>query len=538
MPILTPEERIGTTIAEKYRLDRILGEGGFGVVLEGVHEWTARPIAVKILDHQLARKHAFVKRFLREARAAAKLDHPSVVDVLDMGREDDGTVYLVLELLKGDELSTRLKRVGTLSLEKTLEYLLPIMDALAGAHAQGIIHRDLKPANIFLAKDSRRRVIPKVLDFGIAKDSEDGMMATRTGQVWGTPHYMSPEQAAGSTSIGPPADVWSMGVLLYECLSGERPFSGATPASVLTKVLSEPVPSVATVAKNLPVEIVEVIDRALAKDLDERYSDMGEFLSALLGVAEALEVLPRSAKEILESTELAVQATEAAVHLPSSDESWDDSARESVDDGEFDSDAYAPTVVTPSSPLMAPTRDISAPTTPYVFPESKRPRSAMPWIALGLAAGGILLVGIIAFAAWPSAERVADPSPPAAAEPSDLELPDELGVPTTPPADPSEPPASEAEAELEGPTPIAEGAPVAEEAVPGADEDADEVPTDEGASSEAEPDEATGREAAPARPSRRPNTGRRGTRRFQRPRPPPRVPPINRNPGTLEPPPL
>src|SRR5512143_3596088 len=134
MPILTAEERIGTKLAGKYRLERILGRGGFGVVYAGVHEWTGRDIAVKVLNHELGLQDQFVKRFLQEARSAAKLGHPNVVDVLDMGQDPDGAVYLVLELLRGEDLSTRLKRQTVLRLDEMLALLLPVMDALAEAH--------------------------------------------------------------------------------------------------------------------------------------------------------------------------------------------------------------------------------------------------------------------------------------------------------------------------------------------------------------------------------------------------------------------
>ena len=179
MPVRTPSERLKTRLAEKYRLDRILGDGGFGVVFAGVHDWTGRPIAVKVMDPSLARKEDYVKRFLQEARLAAKLSHPNVVDVLDMGREEDGTVYLVLELLRGETLSQVLKRRKLLPLDETLNNLLPIMDALSDAHAAGVLHRDLKPANIILSVDKRGRMVPKLLDFGIAKDTEAATSARR-----------------------------------------------------------------------------------------------------------------------------------------------------------------------------------------------------------------------------------------------------------------------------------------------------------------------------------------------------------------------
>src|SRR5262245_31272308 len=180
MPILTPEERIGNLLAGKYQLERILGEGGMGVVFEGVHSWTSRKVAVKLLHPNYAKDQAIVRRFLQEARTATALRHPNVVDVLDMGSEDDGTAYLVLELLSGEPLSDVLAR-GPLPLRDALIILLPAMNALATAHDKLFIHRDLKPENIFLHYEGGE-LVPKVLDFGLAKVLEAGGDArTRTG---------------------------------------------------------------------------------------------------------------------------------------------------------------------------------------------------------------------------------------------------------------------------------------------------------------------------------------------------------------------
>ncbi|MCA9607944.1 MAG: serine/threonine protein kinase, partial [Myxococcales bacterium] len=210
MPILMPKERLGRALGGRYRLLKILGKGGMGVVYEGVHEGTGRPVAVKVLLPQFLEHPEITKRFLREAKAAASLHHPNVVDVLDVGEDDDGAPYIVLEFLVGRTLHA-LSKKGPLDAEPTLAHLLPVMDALALAHDNGIVHRDVKPDNIFLAEDETGRITPKLLDFGIAKLLQvTSSLKTRTGTAMGTPHYMPPEQAQGARDVTPAADVWAM----------------------------------------------------------------------------------------------------------------------------------------------------------------------------------------------------------------------------------------------------------------------------------------------------------------------------------------
>ncbi|MCC6877441.1 MAG: protein kinase [Sandaracinaceae bacterium] len=279
MPILTPEERVGTTIGGKYRIDRILASGGMGTVFAGVHEWTHRGVALKVLNYEHAREPEVVRRFLQEARAAAQLKHANVVDVLDMGQEPDGTVYLVLELLEGETLKACMKR-GPLAPSQLVTLLAPVMHALAAAHAKGVVHRDLKPDNIFLALDEAGRLVPKLLDFGIAKVGSGESSSTRTGTMVGTPHFMSPEQVRGERDVGPAADVWSMGVVIYACLAGRLPFDADSAAAVLAKVITErPVPLLA-VRPDLPPELGALVDRALQARPSDRFANMSEMLAA------------------------------------------------------------------------------------------------------------------------------------------------------------------------------------------------------------------------------------------------------------------
>ena len=247
-------------VVGKVRLERVLGEGGFGVVYAGTHELTGRRVAVKMLHPQWSAHADFRERFLREARVAASLEHPNVVDVLDMGEAEDGSLFLVLEFLDGVALSDRLQR-ETLSAAAALSILLPIMDALASAHDAGIVHRDLKPENIFLARIQDREV-PKLLDFGIAQVAGEERL-TQTGQQIGTPLYMSPEQLKAMRALGPPSDVWSMAVVAYELLSNRHPWDAPTPGAMAIAVHTEPPRPLAEVAPRLPAALTEAVHAAL-----------------------------------------------------------------------------------------------------------------------------------------------------------------------------------------------------------------------------------------------------------------------------------
>ena len=226
-----------------------------------------------------------VGRFFQEAKAAAALNHPNVVDVLDMGQEDHD-VFLVLEFLEGQPLGALLEDRARLSPAEALPILLPVIDALGAAHERGILHRDLKPDNIFVSRDLRGRKTPKVLDFGVAKLSEgDSSVETRTGGVVGTPEYMSPEQAQGKKDLGPAADVWSMGAVLYETMAGARAFRAESIPALLLQICSfDPLP-LEERSPDVPPAIAHVVARALARDLDVRYPSMEALGRALVDAA-------------------------------------------------------------------------------------------------------------------------------------------------------------------------------------------------------------------------------------------------------------
>jgi serine/threonine-protein kinase len=287
MPILTAEERVGTLLAGKYRLERILGRGGMGVVYAATHTWTDRPVAVKLLHHDPGRDASIEQRFLQEARSAATLRHPNVVDVLDMGQAEHEGVYLVLEMLDGESLADRLQR-GPLTPTDALAYLLPVMDALEAAHAKGTIHRDMKPDNIFLSRNGAGQIVPKVLDFGIAKrvDPMAAGVKTVTGQLLGTPFYMSPEQTRGAADLGAQSDVWSMGVVWFECLSARLPFHAESLGELIFKLVTEAPPPLASVVPDVNAGLAAAIGDAMLIDRAKRHASMKVFSERLRSAAD------------------------------------------------------------------------------------------------------------------------------------------------------------------------------------------------------------------------------------------------------------
>ncbi len=290
MPILTDQERIGTLLGGCYRIDAILGRGGMGVVFKAHREDDRLPVAVKILRPELAQSDPqFAKRFVREAKAAAAIRHPNVVEIIDIAEDDDGTIYQVLELLEGETLRDHLERKERLDIASALELLLPVMHALEAAHLAGIVHRDLKPDNIFLSRQPSGEAVPTLLDFGIAKllDTRGGSFATNTGSIMGTPAYMAPEQASGARDQGPAIDIWAMGIIAYECFAGAPPFSGTSPAHVMLRIMTETPRPLDQVVADFPVSIATVITKALARATYERHLSMEAFRTALRAAATA-----------------------------------------------------------------------------------------------------------------------------------------------------------------------------------------------------------------------------------------------------------
>jgi phosphate/phosphite/phosphonate ABC transporter binding protein len=284
--LIESERFVGRVLGEKYRVVRWIADGGMGSVFEAENTWTQRRVAVKILDAEVSKQPDRVKRFIREARSATKIEHPNIVEVLDMGEDKKtGTFFLVQELLRGRDLRRSLREAPghKLEPEMALAVLVPIMEALEAAHQLGIIHRDVKPANIFLAKQGTH-IVPKLIDFGLSKllrrDPSENGATTGGGMPLGTPLYMSPEQARGDIELDGRADLWSIAVVMYECLTGRLPYEGANAGAVLLKIASErprPVDHYADV----PAELAAIIHRALEVDRDRRWQSMTQLLHAV-----------------------------------------------------------------------------------------------------------------------------------------------------------------------------------------------------------------------------------------------------------------
>ena len=228
----------------KYEIVRLLGAGGMGAVYEGIHTEMGKRVAIKTLSPAVSEIPGARQRFVREAQLTSRVRHPHIVDVSDVGT-DGGRAFIVMEILRGEDLSQRLARTGPFAPRELSDIMLPVCSALVAAHEATIVHRDLKPQNIFLAAGPHG-VVPKVLDFGISK-SADALSAggglTRTGSVMGTPYYLAPEQIQDARSAGASSDQYALGVILYECLAGRRPFEGESLFSVFNAIVSErPVP--------------------------------------------------------------------------------------------------------------------------------------------------------------------------------------------------------------------------------------------------------------------------------------------------------
>ena len=244
----------GAVLAGKFTLERKLGQGGMGAVWRAEHVQLRSPVAIKLIDEQIAQNPEALARFMREAQSCAALRSPHVVQILDYGA-DRGVPFIAMELLDGESLADRLTRVGRLSPGEVVQIMTEVARAIGKAHEHSIVHRDLKPDNIYLVKNDETEVT-KVLDFGIAKATQGLGVAsgseTRTGAILGTPHYMSPEQAEGTKLVDHRTDLWALGVIAFECLLGRRPFDSDALGSLLLAICTRPIPVPSTWGLDLP----------------------------------------------------------------------------------------------------------------------------------------------------------------------------------------------------------------------------------------------------------------------------------------------
>ena len=279
------DELVGRAIG-KYTLARVIGRGGMGIVYEAVNTAIGKRVAIKLVSAELSKNKDAVKRFHREAQAASAVESAHIVDIFDAGVADDGVPYIVMELLRGEDLGHRIKRLGRLELEDALHVTVQILRGLARAHAAGIVHRDLKPDNVFLVDRDDDAAFVKILDFGISKVSRQGetpvQTLTKQGTVLGTPFYMAPEQAQGLPDTDGRADLWSTGAILYECLTGRAPHTGASYEQVIVNICSKDAADVRAHNPGVPEPIAKVIAKALARERDDRFAAAREFMDQLV----------------------------------------------------------------------------------------------------------------------------------------------------------------------------------------------------------------------------------------------------------------
>lgn len=275
---------LGTVLADKYRLDRVIGVGGMGAVYQSQHALLNVPVAVKIILPEFAARSEFIQRFTNEAKAAARIQSDHITRVTDVGTTTDGISYLVMEMLEGEDLGSVLAREGPQSVERAIHWMIQTLVGLADAHSAGIVHRDLKPANLFLARRAGKPDRIKICDFGISKmtfEASGGI--TKTNSMLGSPAYMAPEQLRSSRTVDHRADIWSIGVILYEILSGATPFDGDNVGAVFAAILeTDPMP-LSSIIPDLPENIDQAVLKCLRRRVDERFADVAELAFALVG---------------------------------------------------------------------------------------------------------------------------------------------------------------------------------------------------------------------------------------------------------------
>jgi serine/threonine-protein kinase len=282
--------RPGDVLAGKYRVERVLGAGGMGVVVAARHLALDERVALKFLLPETLKNAEAVARFDREARAAVKIKSEHVARIIDVGRLETGAPYIVMECLEGGDLAAWVKQHGALPVEQAVEFVLHACEAIAEAHALGIIHRDLKPANLFYVRRADGLLSVKVLDFGISKvtaDSKANASMTRTSAIVGSPMYMSPEQLRSSKGVDARTDVWSLGVILFELLTGRPPFVAEAVTEVVIKIAVEPAPAVRLFRTDVQPGLEQAVFRCLEKDRERRFQNVGDLCKALCDFAPA-----------------------------------------------------------------------------------------------------------------------------------------------------------------------------------------------------------------------------------------------------------
>jgi len=286
-----PDPLLGTTVWDKYRVDCLIGRGGMGAVYQATNTGIGKRVALKFLDRDAARDLDAVARFQREAQAASAVESAHIVQIFDAGRSEEDRPFLVMELLKGEDLRARLRRDKRLDVAEVVHIAGQVLRALDRAHEAGIVHRDLKPDNVFLCKRDDDPMFVKLVDFGISKVARKTSNAdtlTRRGTVLGTAYYMSPEQAQAFRDIDGRTDLFSLGSIMFEALAGRPPHVGTAYEAILIEICTKDSPDVRQFAPEVTEPLSQVIARALQRDRDQRFRSAGEFYEALAAAAPGL----------------------------------------------------------------------------------------------------------------------------------------------------------------------------------------------------------------------------------------------------------
>jgi serine/threonine-protein kinase len=400
-----PPLAIGGTVADKYRIEAILGEGGMGFVFEATHLQLGHRVALKVLNSAVMSDKEVVERFLREGRALARLSGEHIARVSDVGTLPTSEPYLVMEYLEGRDLARELKERGPLPLAEVVDYIAQTCEALAEAHVRGIVHRDLKPANLFLTQKLDGESCIKVLDFGISKFTQDegeldSENITVTSSLVGTPKYMSPEQIQDSRNVDSRTDIWGLGTIFYELLTQTRPFAAPSLALVCVKILHEEIPAPSAVKAEIPAAIDGIIARCLKKSPAERFQNVGELVEALVATSPNLKSSATRVTRILSKSKNIADSSGSLPGISSSQR----------------------IVVPPpesSQPLLTPSnvRNVenaeNATLTAATLIEAPSKKKRTP-IMIAAAAGGALLLGAILFFALHSSSTTKETTQPSA----------------------------------------------------------------------------------------------------------------------------